>query len=417
MKTTTYNVFFATIIAVSSYNLSAQKSEAYAVANLTFSESQKRQENYSTLKNLGYKEIEIYEDLGNANFLSQNYETSIFWYAKLFELSDGNNISKNYYERYQYALKATNKTQPEQNFKTKDWVAQVKEDYTIRKEKHDKYANFSFGVSPKVKALEAFVHKEIIIELENNNHPKSAYNAVFKNNASIAISTDENTAFFTKPVYVKPLYGVFSKKELVHKIYKVAHENGQWKTIGEVGLAPKNFSAMHPAISENGKRLFFASNMPGTFGKFDIYVAEIQKDGSLGIAKNLGKKVNTDKDDLYPKIVGGTSLFFASNGHQGYGGLDVFMVEVADNKVGYTVNLGSPINSIQDDYSIDIIKDKETGYVLLQRGQNEGDMQRVAYTYPNANLKIKEERKEYQILEALNNEVKINYSTSVFEDK
>jgi hypothetical protein len=418
MKTTTYNVLFTTIIAVSSYALSAQNSKTLQLPITMFSEVQKRQENFDTLKNLGYKELEIYEDLGNANFLSKNYDTAIFWYDKLFELSDANNISKNCYERYQHALKTNNKTTTESGFEARDWVAQVKEDYLKPNKKEYSYTDFSFDTSLKIRSLEAFVQKEIVTELNKEENPKNPSEIAFKNNAPIAISTDENTAYFGKPVYVKPLYGVFSKKELITKIYKAENKNGVWKTMGEVVLAPKNASAMHPAISEDGKRLFFASDMPGTFGKFDIYVAEMQKDGSLGIAKNLGEKVNTDQDDLFPKIVGGTSLFFASSGHQGYGGLDVYMVEVADNKVGYTVNLGSPINSNQDDFSIDIIKDKETGYVLLQRTKNQGNAQRVAYAYTHPNLNFKKVlRKDYPILEVLNNEANINYSTSVFEDK
>tara|TARA_R110002012_G_scaffold318227_1_gene536141 strand:- start:81928 stop:83181 length:1254 start_codon:yes stop_codon:yes gene_type:complete len=415
MKTTnTYNVLFALLIVVVNYSLQAQNS-ATKVSDLTsVNETQKRQENYKVLKDLGYTEIAIFEDLGNANFLNKNYETALYWYTKLFKLSDGNNISKNYYERYQFALKAT--TNPNSNLASsqKDWVAQIKEDYKIpSKQRQTKFNDFNFGSDQKVKALEAFVAKESV-QQESTAGNKLTKN--LQNQSPIAMTVDGNTAYYTKQVAVKPLYGVFSKKELVHKIFKANYSNGTWTSTGEVALGPKNASVMHPTISEDGSRLFFASDMPGTFGKFDIYVATIQKNGVVGVAKNLGQKVNTNEDDLYPNIMGGTSLFFASNGHQGYGGLDVYMVEVAHNKVGATVNLGSPINSMEDDFSIQLITDKDTGYVVLQRGENYGNTQRVAYAYDDPSLRAKQKRKEYHILEALNTESKINYSSSIFED-
>lgn len=418
MKTTnTYNVLFALLIVVSNYTLIAQNKITKESNFTNATEILKRQENYTVLKNLGYTDIAIYEDLGNANFLNKNYDTAIFWYTKLFELSDGNNISKNYYERYQFAVKSTNTSSLKTVLQEKDWVAQVKEDYKVSNKQHQtKFKDFNFNGNQKVSALEDFVAKETTKQFTQENSSENNISKHTKNQSPIAITQDGNTAYYTKPVEVKPLYGVFSKKEMVQKIYKAIYTNGNWTTTGEVALGPKNASVMHPAISEDGSRLFFASDMPGTFGKFDIYMATIQKNGVVGVAKNLGKKVNTNEDDLYPNIMGGTSLFFASNGHQGYGGLDVYMVEVANNKVGATVNLGSPINSLEDDFSIQLITDKETGYVVLQRGNTYGKTQRVAYAYDDPSLRTKETRKEYHILEALNTESKINYSSSIFED-
>lgn len=405
----TYNALFAFLIAFSCYSLSAQDFESFSSDNSEMIEANKRNDNFNELKKLGYNEKEIYEDLGNANFLSKNYDTAIFWYTKLFEFSDGANISKSYYERYHYSLQMTNKTTVKNVLDKKDWVANVKADYDVEEESESKYRPLDFNTNQKTKALVTFVDGET--KLENVSDKQNEYKS------QIAVTADGNTAYYTKAIYVKPLYGVFSKKELVHKIYKAEKISGQWKTTNEVSVCPKNSSSMHPAVSEDGKQLFFASDMPGTYGKFDIYVADIHKDGTYGIAKNLGKKVNTIENDLYPNIVGGTSLFFASNGHKGYGGLDVFMVEVANNKVGWTVNLGSPINTNQDDFSIDLLKEKGVGYVILNRGKDQGDVQRVAYTYSNPKKNSVQDRKDYNILEALNNDSKINYSTSVFEDK
>lgn len=410
----THNVFFAAVIALSCLTIQAQKSKTISANNVELIETNKRQENFQKLKDLGYKEREIYEDLGNANFLSENFETALFWYTKLFELTDGNKVSNSYYERYSYALKMTDNTLVKQVVDKQDWVAKVQSDYKKKDPRDEKYNAIDFNGSMGANSLEAFVKKETRITDEADNARMQEFENEEQNTAQIAIAPNGRTAYYTKAVLVKPEYGVFSKKELVHKIYKAEKIAGQWKTTNEVALVPKNSSAKHPAISEDGKRLFFASDMPGTFGKFDIYVAEIGTDGTYGVAKNLGKKVNTDENDLYPNIVGGTSLFFASNGHKGYGGLDVFMVEVANNKVGWTVNLGSPINSNQDEFSISVMHEKGVGYVMLNRGTDNGAVQRVAYSYSKPTT---QDKKEDVILEAFNTESKINYASSVFEDK
>jgi hypothetical protein len=405
----TYNVFFAAVIALSCLTIQAQNLNTINSNNPDLIETNKRQENYNKLKSLGYKEREIYEDLGNANFLSENYETALFWYAKLFEFADKTTVSNSYYERYTYSIQMTDKTAVKQVVDKQDWVAKVKSDYEKKDPRESKYHAIDFNGAMNANSLEAFIEKETNNEQESKIQDGNA--------PQIAVSVDGKTAYYTKAVYVKPLYGVFSKKELVHKIYKAEKISGQWKTINEVALGPKNSSTMHPAISEDGKRLFFASDMPGTFGKFDIYVADIRNDGTYGVAKNLGQKVNTNENDLYPNIVGGTSLFFASNGHKGFGGLDVFMVEVANNKVGWTVNLGSPINSNQDDFSISIINEKGVGYVTINRGNENGAAQRVAYSYSNPIKTSAQDKKDDVILEAFNTDSKINYASSIFEDK
>ncbi|WP_233268636.1 cell envelope biogenesis protein OmpA [Cellulophaga sp. L1A9] len=405
----TYNVFFATMIAFSCYSTQAQDSDRMSKSEKI--ENTKRNENFKTLKNLGYSEKEIYEDLGNANFLSENYETALHWYTKLFKLSDGAGVRDSYVERYQYAMQKTGNEKATKFSKDRNWVASVKSDYKAES-KETKFNDFYINPTASKKSIEEFVARETRQAITSENQVNSR-----KEELQIAITPDGTAAYFTKAIYVKPEYGVFSKKELVHKIFKAEKVSGQWKTVEEVALGPKNSSSMHPAISEDGKRLFFASDMPGTFGKFDIYVADLKSNGKFGAVKNLGKKVNTDENDLYPNIVGGTSLFFASNGHKGYGGLDVFMVEVANNRVGASVNLGSPINSSKDEFSLDIMNKNGTGYVLINRVEDKGAVERVAFSYSKSSNSFTPETKDDGILEAMNTESKINYATSIFEDK
>ena len=187
---------------------------------------------------------------------------------------------------------------------------------------------------------------------------------------SISVTQDGTTAYFSKSSEQKPMYGLFSKKELIHEIYRAEKINGKWSNITKLKVCPKYASAKHPTVSEDGKRLFFASNMKGSYGKYDIYVADINTDGSLGVSKNLGPKVNTKEDELFPNIYNGTLLFFASEGRDGFGGLDLYATQVVHNTLTTSINLGSHINSSRDDYAIQLDVEKGESYVVSNRGQN-----------------------------------------------
>ncbi|MCA0959435.1 hypothetical protein LCL86_10305 [Muricauda ruestringensis] len=187
---------------------------------------------------------------------------------------------------------------------------------------------------------------------------------------SMSITEDGKTAYFSKGTYQKPLYGVFSKKELVYHVYRAEKVNGEWTNITQLQVCSKHYSAKHPTVTADGKRLFFASNMKGSFGKYDIYVTEIAADGSVGVSKNLGPKVNTKEDELYPSIYNETLLFFASEGRNGYGGLDLYASQVVKNTLTTSVNLGAHINSDSDEYAIQLSPEKKMGFVVSNRGFN-----------------------------------------------
>jgi len=132
--------------------------------------------------------------------------------------------------------------------------------------------------------------------------------------------------------------------------------------------------------------------MRGSYGKYDIYVADINRDGSMGVSKNLGPKVNTKDDELYPNIHNGTLLFFASAGHEGFGGLDLFASQVGHNTLTPAVNLGEHINSDSDDYAIALSPEKKTGLVVSNRGiTNSIAQHKVTYgSAPYQDLAVRE---------------------------
>jgi hypothetical protein len=402
------------------FSLAAQGLRTSNVKDADIYEAQKRVDHYHHLRNMGYQDKEIFEDLGNANFLAENYESALFWYEKLIELSDDGIIGPTYYERYQYAQGRTGRPSFSNVSEDKDWYAAIKADYEIKKNSvaytsatpaSEKYRELDFlqqmdasmdGEVTSTGTLESLIGDQ----LDDQNGYK----------APISMTGDGKTAYFSMATYEKPMYGIFSKKELIHKIYRAEQLDGQWGNVQEVTLAPKHYSTMHPTVSADGKRLFFASDMPGTFGKYDIYVAAVQSNGAVGVAKNLGEKVNTEKNELYPNLAGGTTLFFASEGREGYGGLDVFMVQVNHKKVSWAVNLGNPINSEEDDFSIFLMAEKGEGYVMSNRGTDRNAINKVAFSYTKDQNTKATEKREYNLLEALNNDLRIDYSSSVFDN-
>ena len=233
---------------------------------------------------------------------------------------------------------------------------------------------------------------------------------------SMTVTQDGKTAYFSKVSEQKPLYGLFSKKEMVHEIYRAEKVNGKWTNITKLDVCPKYASAKHPTISEDGSRLFFASNMKGTYGKFDIYVADIKKDGTLGVSKNLGPKVNTKEDELYPNLYNGTLLFFASEGREGFGGLDLYATQVAYNSLTTSVNLGSHINSSRDDYAIQLDLEEGLSYVVSNRGKS-NSIEQVTISYrrqPMDDTMVAS--RDENLKSALNAESAYEYTSTSFED-
>jgi len=415
MKNTfTYSIALGCIVTSFCCSLNAQTT--FGSSSLENEKISEQLKNFENLKSLGYTKEEIYQDLGNAYFLSNNYETALFWYDRLMEISDDGRLESSYQRRYEYAVSKIGKAKNIDQEDDENWTELVRSDYQMTSNATDKT---KYSYRDTFKPLNFQSSSETVALSKPKPYIKGNDGKMQENEFSyetpVVLTKDGKTAYFSKAIYVKPLTGIFSKKKLVHRVYKANRINGEWKTIKELPLCPNDYSALHPAISKDGKQLFFASNMPGSFGKYDIYVSDLKGNGSIGIAKNLGSKVNTIKNDVYPKMVEDGTLVFASEGHKGYGGLDVFMVEVNHKKVGLAINLGNPINSSKDDFSIHLSDKAGLGYVVSDRAGQGDTTQRVAFTYTG--MKKAKMDKDYQLLEALNGSQQTNYSSSIFEDE
>lgn len=135
-----------------------------------------------------------------------------------------------------------------------------------------------------------------------------------------------------------------------------------------------SFNCGQPCLSEDGKQLFFASDMPGGYGGHDLYVVNYVKRGNTwGDPINLGPIINTAKDEMYPYVHSDGTLYFASNGHMGIGGLDIFYTTGSGEEWSKPLNIKSPINSGGDDFAIWLAADKESGYFTSNRTGGRGN--------------------------------------------
>lgn len=152
------------------------------------------------------------------------------------------------------------------------------------------------------------------------------------------------------------------------KIYSADLINGQWTNITELPFNSDSYSIAHPALSPDEKQLYFASDMPGTYGESDLWKVQIVGDGTFGTPVNLGATINTEARETFPFITSKDVLYFSSDGHPGLGGLDVFATKIAFDEYDQPiVNVGREINSEYDDFSFIIDDETKEGYFASNR--------------------------------------------------
>jgi len=147
-------------------------------------------------------------------------------------------------------------------------------------------------------------------------------------------------------------------------IYRAEKKDGKWTKIKPLPFNSTEYNAGNPSLSKDGKTLYFASDMPGGFGGTDIWKVTINKNGTYGKPENLGEKVNTPGRETFPFVDDLGTIYFSSNGRLGFGGLDVFKLEVGANQA---VNVGEPINSEKDDFGFTFNNERNVGFVSSNR--------------------------------------------------
>ena len=186
------------------------------------------------------------------------------------------------------------------------------------------------------------------------------------------VSADGQTMYFASESFKEKEFKKDRKNRLKMGqvyIYKATREGDGWGNIREVGFNSRDYSASNPSLSADGMMLYFSSNMPGSLGGNDIWRVAINQDGTYGTPENLGAGINTEGNESFPFITADNRLFFASDGKKGFGGLDVFMIDLA--KGTDAMNVGMPVNSEKDDFAFSFNSTKNMGFFSSNREGND----------------------------------------------
>lgn len=162
-------------------------------------------------------------------------------------------------------------------------------------------------------------------------------------------------------------------KEL--QLYASEYREGLWSEGRKLNICNSDYAFCHPTFDKGSKKIYFTSNQPGGYGGMDIWMSE-RENGEWKKPVNLGPKVNTSGNELFPFYAKDGTLYFASNGHRGLGGLDIFYVRQTnagdDRSWDGRTNMGEPFNSEKDDFSFTIDSEGEKGYFTSNREGGQG---------------------------------------------
>lgn len=212
------------------------------------------------------------------------------------------------------------------------------------------YSNTSGGMLKKGK-----VHQLVVSAYENSLYESAkAFAKSLENKTNIGaacLSPDGQRIYYTR---------WFTRKRKQQMEIAVAEiKDGKWQAKESLGFCSRKYSCCYPFLSPDGKKMYFASDMKGGFGGMDLYVSEW--DGrNWTVPKNLGNTINTFQNEIYPRVLQNGQLWFSSNGHGGYGALDLFFTSKnMDDTWTPVKNPGMPYNSKFSDYSILDFVDRE----------------------------------------------------------
>ncbi len=183
----------------------------------------------------------------------------------------------------------------------------------------------------------------------------------------VAISADGNTMFFGSESFNESEFVKDKDKRLKFGkiyLYKATKNGDKWSNIKPLPFNNEAYSLRNPALSADGKTLYFSSDMPGGIGGEDIYKVSVDGD-TYGAPENLGNKVNTEGDESFPFITNKGVLYFASNAREGFGGFDIFKIDLA--KDTEPLNVGEPVNTEKDDFSFAFNTDKKVAFFSSNR--------------------------------------------------
>lgn len=212
-----------------------------------------------------------------------------------------------------------------------------------------------------------------------------------------SFSPDGKTMYFTRCTHDSnyPRYAVIMSSN---------RSDASWGKPEEVKISNDTLSTFaYPAVSPDGKWLYFSSDMPGGQGGMDLWKISLDKYG-YGAPENLGPQINTFADEVFPSFRANGELYFSSDGHPGMGGLDLFRAEQDSSGIWTMENLGSPMNSAGDDFGMTFEGLHNRGFFSTNRGNGRGWDQIMSFECPEIVQSIKGwvyEKDGYELPEAL----------------
>lgn len=380
---------------------------------------------YEEVAEKGYKDEKMFQRLGNAYYFNGELTKAVKWYDALFEMNDQQELE--YYYRYAQTLKSTGDYAKADKMlelfnqkastdkrgllfeKNKNYLEQIKSNsgrFEIAdagiNSKYSDYGSSFFdnklvfasardtgGVAKKrFKWTNSSFTNLYSVELKADGSVATPERLERKINSKFNESTpvftkDGSTMYFTRNNFLNGSKGKDDKRVTLLKLYRASYVNGKWTNITELSFNSNQYSVAHPALSVDEKKLYFASDMPGTLGQSDLFSVTINSDGSFGTPENLGATINTEGRETFPFISGDNELYFASDGRPGLGGLDVFVSTIkSDSSFGEVQNIGAPINTKQDDFAFLLDSKNRTGFFSSNRegGNGYDDIYRFSET-------------------------------------
>ncbi|WP_411768205.1 OmpA family protein [Winogradskyella sp. A3E31] len=422
--------FIICILAITSVN--AQQNEARKA--LKGYEKLAYQETASELEALvskGNTSQELIEKLANSYYFNNDMPLASKWYAVLFDKHD--DIDAEYYYRYAMALKGNEKYK-----ESDEWIMKFGE--LMPNDSRVKLFNSNRNYLNDIQSTNGNSTKLINVSFnsEFSDFGSFEYNNRFYfsssrgggkdykwngqpylnvyavegsgigdasdiesfeaintkwHESSVCISPDGSYLFFTRNNYFKNDYKEDEDGVNRLQLFRVTkNDKGQWDDVIKEDINSNDYSIAHPAINKNGTKLYFASDMPGTLGQSDIFVVDINEDGTLGTPMNLGDKINTEGQESFPFVNEKGDLFFSSKSTIGLGGYDVFVVRSFENTNNLSAvqaeNLGMPFNSSQDDFAYYENSKTRTGYLSSNRKGGKGDDDIYTFEVPKCKRNI-----------------------------
>lgn len=208
-----------------------------------------------------------------------------------------------------------------------------------------------------------------------------------------AFTSDFQRIYYTKVVKIKGGSRI--------KIFTSEFNGSDWGNERELSINSNDFDIGYPAVSPDDKMLYFTSSQRGGFGGQDIYRAQIKGNGDVGHAENLGRDINTFGNEKWPYISKAGDLYFASDGHMGFGGLDIFKAELTNGKYSNVSNMRQPINSGVDDFGFVLDPNNDQRGFLSSNRLGNGTTDAIFVLLPAGEMKEESPKEAPPVVDAI----------------